>query len=325
MENPDIFFSIIVPVYNDDTHLPRCLDSILAQTYQVYECLLIDDGSTDNCPVICDSYSKKYKHISVYHKKNEGISKTRQFGLDHAKGSYIFFVDSDDWVQPFLFDTVYQSIIRDGNTDILYMDFYNETFNGKQKLCVQKPCVNDNDKVIKQVIKGELFSCLWNIVFKKDFYIKNKLRFTETINYGEDSLFIVEALFYKPKIKRIDGAFYHHTFNKNSFTQQNKKAKFIERIKFIDELNKLFEKYNRLDLKKYNFFPINDKYEMLVSGIFSKEEYHSLFAIKINSGYLKQFGIYKYILLSLAETDLYYLARSLLIFTRNIKNGKFSL
>jgi len=313
-----MIFSIIVPVYNDDVHLPQCLDSILSQTYKEFECLLIDDGSTDNCPVICDSYSKKDNRICVFHKKNEGISKTRQFGLDHAKGSYVFFIDSDDWIELSYIDNVYQTI-KDENADILYMDFYNESPNGKQKLCVQKPCVKNNDDTVKQVVKGELFSCLWNIVLKRDFYINNKIKFHETVNYGEDTLFIVEALLYKPKINRVNGAFYHHTFNKNSFTQHNKKAKFIERIKFIEQLNLLFEKYNRLDLLKYNFIPINDKYEMLASGIFSKEEYQKLFAININFGYLQQFGIFKYIILSLAETNFYYIARSLLNFSKKLK------
>jgi len=311
------YFSVIVPVYNDDIHLSRCLDSILSQTYTEFECFLIDDGSTDNCPVICDNYSKKDKRINVYHKKNEGISKTRQFGLDHAKGSYIFFIDSDDWIESSYFDNVYKTI-KDENADILYIDFYNESSNGKQKLCVQKPCVKDNDKAIKQVVKGELFSCLWNIVIKRDFYINNKLRFHEAINYGEDTLFIVEVLFFKPVIKKINGTFYHHTFNKNSFTQHNKKAKFAERIKFIEQLNLLFEKYNRLDLKKYNFISINDKYEMLKSGIFSKEEYQNLFKININFGYLTQYGILKYIIMSLAETNLYCFIKCLLTFYQKL-------
>ena len=313
-----MLFSIIVPVYNDDIHLPQCIDSILSQTYQEFECLLIDDGSTDNCPAICDSYSKKDKRICVYHKKNEGISKTRQFGLDHAKGSYIFFIDSDDWIELSYFDNVYQTI-KDENADILFMDFYNESSNGKEKLCVQKPCVNDNDKAIKQVVKGELFSCLWNTVFKRDFYINNKLKFHETVNYGEDTLFIVEALFFKPIIKKINGTFYHHTFNKNSFTQRNKKTKFVERIKFNEQLNILFEKYNRLDLKKYNFIFINDKYEILKSEIFSKEEYHELFKIKINIGYLTQYGVLKYIIMSLAETNLYCFIKYLLTFSQKYK------
>jgi glycosyltransferase involved in cell wall biosynthesis len=300
-----MFFSVIVPVYNDDVHLPKCLDSILSQTYQEFECILIDDGSTDTCHAICDNYSNNDKRICVYHKKNEGISKTRQFGLDHAKGSYIFFIDSDDWIESSYFYNVYQTV-QDEKTDILYMDFYNETFYGKQKIFIQKPYVKDNDKVIKQVINGELFSCLWNIVLKRDFYVYNKLRFHETINYGEDTLFIVEALFFKPIIKNKNVSFYHHTFNMNSFTQQNKKAKFVDRIKFIEQLNLLFEKYNRLDLKKYNYIPINDKYEMLKSGIFSKEEYQKSFNIKLNFGYLSQYGILKYIIMSLAETNLYY-------------------
>ena len=319
MSNSNTLFSVIVPVYNDDLHLPRCLDSILTQTYQEFECLLINDGSTDTCPIICDNYSKKDKRINVYHKKNEGISKTRQFGLDHAKGSYVLFIDSDDWIETSYFINIYQSI-KDENADILYINFYNESTKGKQELYIQKPCVNDNDKVIKQILKGELYSCLWNIVFKKDFYINNKLKFNKSVNYGEDTLFIVEALFNKPTIKRINGTFYHHTFNINSFTQYDKKAKFIERINFINQFNELFDKYNRLDLKKYNFIPINDKYEMLTSGLFSREEYHKIYTLKINLSYIIQIGIRKFILLSLAETNLYYFARRLIIFNRKLKN-----
>jgi len=319
MSNSNTLFSVIVPVYNDDLHLPRCLDSILTQTYQEFECLLINDGSTDTCPIICDNYSKKDKRINVYHKKNEGISKTRQFGLDHAKGSYVLFIDSDDWIETSYFINIYQSI-KDENADILYINFYNESTKGKQELYIQKPCVNDNNKVIKQILKGELYSCLWNIVFKKDFYINNKLKFNKSVNYGEDTLFIVEALFNKPTIKRINGTFYHHTFNINSFTQYDKKAKFIERINFINQFNELFDKYNRLDLKKYNFIPINDKYEMLTSGLFSREEYHKIYTLKINLSYIIQIGIRKFILLSLAETNLYYFARRLIIFNRKLKN-----
>jgi glycosyltransferase involved in cell wall biosynthesis len=317
---PEFPISVIVPVYNDEKNLPRCIESILSQTFENFECLIIDDGSTDNCPGLCEGYAKKDKRVRVFHKANEGISKTRQFGLNHSKGSYIFFIDSDDWIVPSCFDNIYQTI-KDENTDLAYINFYNETFNGKQKICIQRPCIDDTDKVIKQVIKGELFSCLWNIVLKRDFYINNKLGFNETVNYGEDSLFILEALFYKPKIKETNGVLYHHTFNKYSFTQKNKKAKFIERIKFIEQLNLLLEKYDGGDLKKYNFIPINDKYEMLISGMFSKKEYHKLFAINISLGYLKQYGIYKYILLSLAETSLYYFARFISYNTRKIING----
>ncbi|MDR2409141.1 MAG: glycosyltransferase, partial [Bacteroidales bacterium] len=89
--------SIIVPVYKVEPYLRRCIDSILAQTFTDFECILIDDGSPDGCPAICDEYAEKDKRIMVIHQENEGVSAARNAGLDIAKGEWIGFVDSDDW------------------------------------------------------------------------------------------------------------------------------------------------------------------------------------------------------------------------------------
>jgi len=318
MENSQILFSVIVPVYNDDKHLPRCLDSILIQTYKEFECLLIDDGSDDNCPVICDNYSNKDKRINVYHKNNEGISKTRQFGLDQAKGSYIIFIDSDDWIeQNFFVDAKLK--LTNANTDILFMDFFKETVSGKIRGVSRKPPSLDSETVIKLVLEGKLLSCLWNVIIKRNLYIQNKICFTEEINYGEDSLFIIELLLRKPKIDYLKRAYYHHTFNRNSFTRENRKARYVERIRFLKKLNILLDEYKRKDLEKFNFFPFNDKYEMLTCGEFSKKEYQRLFKPLITFYYLKRTGLRKYILLILAETNLYFIAKFTAFFLQEIR------
>ena len=90
--------SIIVPVYNTEAYLRRCLESILTQTFTDFECILIDDGSLDNCPMICDEYATKDNRIIVIHQKNSGVSIARNIGLNVAKGEWINFVDSDDWL-----------------------------------------------------------------------------------------------------------------------------------------------------------------------------------------------------------------------------------
>ena len=96
MENPLI--SVILPIYNVEKYLPACMESIFAQTYQNLEIILVDDGSTDNCCGLCDEYAEKDKRVVVYHKKNGGLSDARNYGLEHARGEYITFVDSDDYV-----------------------------------------------------------------------------------------------------------------------------------------------------------------------------------------------------------------------------------
>lgn len=96
MKNPNV--SVIIPVYNSERYLRRCIDSVLAQTYKEWSLLLIDDGSKDGSGVICDEYSKKYSNITVYHNINSGPCEARNFGINHAEGEYIVFIDSDDWI-----------------------------------------------------------------------------------------------------------------------------------------------------------------------------------------------------------------------------------
>ena len=109
--------SIIVPVYNVEQFLARCIDSIRAQTYRNIEILLIDDGSTDNSGRVCDEYAKQDGRIKVYHKPNGGVSSARNYGLDRATGKYIGFVDSDDFIAPDMYEYLIQ-LIKDTNAEI---------------------------------------------------------------------------------------------------------------------------------------------------------------------------------------------------------------
>ena len=92
--------SVIVPVYKVEAYLPRCVESLLSQTYKDFEIILVDDGSPDTCPAMCDAYAKKYSNIHVLHKENGGLSDARNAGVTIAKGEYVTFVDSDDYVHP---------------------------------------------------------------------------------------------------------------------------------------------------------------------------------------------------------------------------------
>lgn len=106
--------SIIVPVYKVEKYLPRCIDSILAQTFGDFELILIDDGSPDGCGRICDEYAQKDKRIVVIHQKNMGVSAARNAGLDIARGRYIGFVDSDDWIEPQMYEVMMDAIRENG-------------------------------------------------------------------------------------------------------------------------------------------------------------------------------------------------------------------
>ena len=117
--------SIIVPVYNVERFLPKCLDSILNQTFQNFELLLIDDGSSDNSGSICDEYAKKDSRIKVFHQENKGVSFARNLGLDYAQGKYILFVDSDDWVASEYLQDFIRIVDSKKETDIILSGFVN--------------------------------------------------------------------------------------------------------------------------------------------------------------------------------------------------------
>ena len=114
-----ISISIIVPVYKAELFLPRCIDSILTQTFTDFELLLIDDGSPDNSGSICDEYALKDKRIRVFHKENGGVSSARNLGLDNAKGEWITFIDADDWISNTFIEHLYKPILSNNNIEFV--------------------------------------------------------------------------------------------------------------------------------------------------------------------------------------------------------------
>ena len=311
--------TVIIPVFNDENNLNRCLDSILSQVFSDFECILIDDGSNDNCPAICDEYAISDSRFRVFHKKNEGISKTRQLGINQAKGFITVFVDSDDWVEPSFLSNIV-SEMETSSVDLLFMDFAEENKNNIENIIYRKPLSMDSESYIRLVLEGKLYSCLWNIAVRSEFYLNLSINFIEGINYGEDSLFIIELLLNNPIIGYLSKGNYHHTYNFKSFTNKNIKQRYSERSCFHSQLTALLNKYNRNDLFIFNFFPLNDKYEMLFRCVLTKNEYQKIFLPKITKYYLKQNGFKKYILLQLAESEFYNLVKYLILFLKYFKN-----
>ena len=122
--------SIVVPIYNVEKYLEQCIDSIINQTLKDIEIILVDDGSPDNCPQICDDYAKKDSRIKVVHKKNGGLSSARNAGIEVATGDYIGFVDSDDYIELDMYEKMY-SIAIENNVDFVMSDYYRVSDGGK--------------------------------------------------------------------------------------------------------------------------------------------------------------------------------------------------
>lgn len=161
--------SIIVPIYKVELYLRRCLDSILAQTYQNLEIILVDDGSPDNCGIICDEYAAKDNRIKVIHKENGGLSDARNYGLDIARGQYIGFVDSDDWISPDMYAYLLQGLLK-YDADIAVCEYYN-VYN-KKRIATRRDedRVFEGGKILEALLGLKIGNYAWNKLYKKELW-----------------------------------------------------------------------------------------------------------------------------------------------------------
>ena len=142
MENKKPFFSIVMPIYNVEKHLRQAIDSVLQQTFQDYEIILVDDCSPDKCPEICDVYAQKYEYVQViHHKENQGLSYTRNTGMAVAKGKYIWFMDSDDYVDTNLLERVYSSL-QQNPAEVVVIGLVEEYYDHDDKLHHTESCLS---------------------------------------------------------------------------------------------------------------------------------------------------------------------------------------
>lgn len=193
---PNPLVSIIVPIYKVEPYLRRCIDSIISQTYTNLEIILVDDGSPDNCPRICDEYAIKDKRISVIHKENGGLSDARNVGLDICTGEYISFVDSDDWVANVYIESLLKTITSN-NAEIAIGNFFktNQTFN----LCISN--YNENNveilspiQAVKKLWSNDVLSFITvcGALYSKELF--KKIRFP--INRLNEDIYVSYKLLY---------------------------------------------------------------------------------------------------------------------------------
>lgn len=213
-KHPEI--SVIVPVYNAEKYLHRCIDSILAQTFTDFELLLIDDGCTDKSGDICDEYATKDSRIRVFHKENGGVSSARNMGLNFAKGEYIQFIDSDDFIEKNMFEIVYN--IRE-NADIVVTDYYMNT----KKTEIYKKQTASSD-IITSIFESKVFGALWNKFLKRSIIANSDLRFYNELDFCEDICFLCELQQRTSRsliVKYINQAFYHYSVTDSSLTRRS--------------------------------------------------------------------------------------------------------
>lgn len=192
--------SVIVPVYNAEKYLNRCVDSLLSQTLKDIEIILVDDGSKDSSPAICDEYAEKHDNVTVLHIENGGPARARNKGIEIAKGDYIGFADSDDYCHVEQFEKLYNNA-KENNSDIAMCSFFvDNTKEIKPVNIAFDSLCSSNDEIKNRIIScfyGEYvhgLNSLWIKIFKRSMLMNNNIRMNENLMRAEDMWFIFDAL-----------------------------------------------------------------------------------------------------------------------------------
>lgn len=246
-------YSIIVPVFNVESVLKRCVDSIIKQTITDFECILVDDGSTDRSGEICDKYSKEDKRIKVIHTSNAGVSKARNIGLSMAQGINIVFVDSDDFVEPY-----FLSAFEAQDFDLIMASSYTreEDLSIKTKNSLDnKKLYNLDDTLLISILNSWQSQIVWAKCFKRRIIESENILFIDDCNYGEDTIFVATYLKNCSSVCMIDQCIYNHCLYERSTLSKLIYDEKIEKYhKIVEVICKLFSGRKQIQtalLKKY--------------------------------------------------------------------------
>lgn len=275
----EIIFSVIIPAYNVAGYLEHCLDSILAQTFQKYEVILIDDGSHDKTPEIADSYARKDSRIHVIHKKNQGVSIARNIGICQARGRYFLFFDGDDFVEPYCMEELY-AIAQIEKADTILYGYHRYQEGAILETCypIFPKAVYQDREILQELVprliglskesikdwfnhkKNALYvenPALWRAMVSADIIRKNRIRFKEELKVGEDTIFISEYLSFAKNCYVLQKCFYYlvmretstiYQYEKNAIAKLDGKTKLLKARK---ELTESIEKRCRFSIAEF--------------------------------------------------------------------------
>lgn len=236
MTNPEI--SIIIPVYNTEKYVKKCLNSIREQSYLNWECILIDDGSTDESGKICDKYAISDSRFRVIHKKNEGVSVARNTGIQLACGKWIGFVDSDDWIEKDTYKTAYQYAM-DTNADIVQWGYCRSDGKHDYDHHVYKNEYNISNFENSITEKEPYFGFVFTLI-NRNLLMENNILFQTDLIMGEDYIFSLQCYLVAKKVVNIkDKCFYHYFQNPNSACHNMSKKHRLGQIVFLKKFEEM--------------------------------------------------------------------------------------
>ncbi|MFI3326822.1 MAG: glycosyltransferase family 2 protein [Clostridia bacterium] len=250
--------SVIVPVYKVEKYLNKCVQSIVDQTYKNIEIILVDDGSPDNCPGICDEWAKKDDRIKVIHKENGGVSKARNEGLENINGDWIMFVDSDDYLELDILEKLYVELEVNKAENYLYQFNFcklkDDVLIKEKNIYIDK--INKEEFLSCAITKiqgeyelGNMYRAVWGKLFKANIISENLIRFDIEQSIAEDALFLFKYLIFIEQIKVINYHGYIYRVLDTSIVHKYKKDLQEQLYNYLIK-NQLLIKENNLDKSK---------------------------------------------------------------------------
>lgn len=244
----EILVSVIVPIFNMEQYLSKCIDSILNQTYACLEIILIDDGSTDSSLAICDKYAQQDSRVKVFHKKNGGVSSARNIGLDKSTGDYVSFVDPDDWIEKNMYETLISYLLT-ADVDILH---FNAIRKGEILNELPFSGVYQGEKYEKEILLpmigsekfGGMFilGVLWIHLFRRSLIEQFNIRFNTQLMRCEDRLFTITSMFFAKNMIFVDDCLYHYEVYDDSLSNRYNSERWQQESIYLKELKNLCEK-----------------------------------------------------------------------------------
>lgn len=256
--------SIIIPVYNAEKQLERCIESVLKQDYTDFELLLINDGSSDKSGDICERYATSDARIRVVHKENTGVSDSRNLGISMAKGEFLQFLDSDDWITPEATGLLVRGAEK-FNCEMVIAEFYRVVGERlARKGDIQEDIVMDREEFAVHMMNNPAdfyYGVLWNKIYRRDIIVDNALRMDKEISWCEDFIFNMQYIRYVKKVYALQVPIYYYVRTKGSLVSQGMSiSKTIQMKRTVFKCYKEFykevfneEDYEKCKLRVYRF------------------------------------------------------------------------
>lgn len=271
--------SIIIPVYNAEFYLRQCIESLIAQTFEDWEAILVNDGSKDGSLAICQEYAARDNRIKMIDKPNGGPSSARNRGLDEAQGEYVYFMDADDWIETkFLENFVrnavatkrccYENEDNDYGYDIIFQGFVREFSDGRKEKSFAMDVdtsLMSKEEIICRLYKEHVYGWSWCKLFRREIIEKHHIRFDESLRLWEDELFTSQFLQYAESVRTVNSHQYHYIYYSNSLMQTNNT--YLKRLFLSERMNEALTPIANEELKEYinSTYNKNLKYSLLMA------------------------------------------------------------